>query len=291
MGTLLVEPVLRSINQDINNTVFSFIPNTAEVAFYGLVEGIEKNLIKKKISDIQRLASDGKLTDESIEEILTRRVRREKVALKDIKLRTFIAEGSTREDLAAHVYDITYGSIAPGDKLVVIDDSIVRGTTLRQSILKILDRLNPGRIVVVSSSPQVRYPDCYGIDMSKLSEFAAFRAAMSLLEEREEHELMRSVYDRCIAQEKLPDEEVENYVKDIYAPFSGEEISERMALMLTPDCVRADVKLVFQTIEGLHQAIPYHPGDWYFTGNYPTPGGVRLVNKSFVNYYRQRWGR
>ena len=210
------------------------------------------------------------------------------MAIKDIKLRTFISEGGTREDLAAHVYDITYGSVNAGDNLVVIDDSIVRGTTLGQSIIRILDRLSPRRLVIVSSSPQVRYPDCYGIDMSRMGEFIAFRAAVALLEERGMHDVMERVYRLCKAQEHLPKEEIRNYVKEIYAPFSDEEISAKIVEMVTPPDVRAEVRIVYQTIEGMHEAIPGHPGDWYFTGNYPTPGGNWLVNKAFINYYEGR---
>lgn len=288
LGALLARPVIDAVGGDIDHTVFSFIPNTAEVAFYGLVQGVEDLLINDKISKIQELSARGRLTDTNIAEILARRVRREKVAIKDIKLRTFISEGGTREDLAAHVYDITYGSVNPGDNLVVIDDSIVRGTTLGQSIIRILDRLSPRRLVIVSSSPQVRYPDCYGIDMSRMSEFIAFRAAVALLEERGMRDVIERVYNLCKAQEHLPKEEIRNYVKEIYAPFSDEEISAKIVEMVTPPDVRAEVRIVYQTIEGMHEAIPGHPGDWYFTGNYPTPGGNRLVNKAFINYYEGR---
>ena len=284
LGRYLVDRVLAAVGGDIDHTVFSFIPNTAEVAFYGMVEGIEDFLIKSKIDAIHNLSASGKLTDGNIEKILRRRVRREKVAIKDIKLRTFISEGSTREDLAAHVYDVTYGSVNPGDNLVVIDDSIVRGTTLKQSVLRILDRLNPGKLVIVSSSPQVRYPDCYGIDMSRMGEFIAFKAAMALLDERGMQDVVQSVYKRCKEQERLPKELVRNYVKEIYAPFTEQEISDKIAAMLTPDCVRAKVEIVYQSVENMHNAIPGHPGDWYFTGDYPTPGGNRLVNKAFINY-------
>lgn len=287
LGRHLTMPVLKAIDHDIDNTVFSFIPNTAEVAFYGLVEGIEEHLIKSKIEDIQRLSATGNLTDDNIAHILRRRVRREKVAIKDIKLRTFIAEGATRNDLAAHVYDITYGSVHPGDNLVVIDDSIVRGTTLRQSIIRILDRLNPRKMVIVSSSPQVRFPDCYGIDMSKMSEFIAFKAAIALLEERGMRYVIDSVYQRCKAQDALPKEEIKNYVTDIYAPFSDEEVAAKIAEMLTPEDTRAEVEIVFQPVEQMHEAIPDHPGDWYFTGDYPTPGGNRLVNRAFIAYYEK----
>ena len=234
------------------------------------------------------MAVSGKLTDENIAQVLHRRVRREKVAIKDIKLRTFIAESETRNDLATHVYDITYGSINPGDYLVVIDDSIVRGTTLRQSILRILDRLHPGKIVIVSSSPQVRYPDCYGIDMSRMGEFIAFKAAMSLLRERGLGYIIDTVYDKCKNCEHLPDSEIENYVKGIYEPFTDQEISVKIAQLLKPSEIKADVEIVYQTVENLHKAIPEHPGDWYFTGNYPTCGGIRLVNRAYVNYYEGR---
>lgn len=288
LGTYLVESVIKAIDHDVENTVFSFIPNTAEVAFYGLVEGVEDYLIKSKIHDIRHLSQTGELTDSNITDILRRRVRREKVAIKDIKLRTFIAEGSSRNDLAAHVYDITYGSIRPGDKLVVIDDSIVRGTTLRQSILRILDRLNPSKIVIVSSSPQVRYPDCYGIDMSRMGEFIAFKAAMALLKERGMNHVIERVYNRCKAQDHLPKEQISNYVKDIYAPFTDEEVAAKIADLLTPPEVKAKVEIVYQSVKNLHKAIPDHPGDWYFTGDYPTAGGNRLVNRAFINYYEGR---
>lgn len=288
LGHRLVGQVLDAVDHDIDNTVFSFIPNTAEVAFFGLVEGIEDHLIKSKISDIQHLSASGNLTDDNIAHILRRRVRKEKVALKDIKLRTFIAEGSTRDDLAAHVYDITYGSIRPGDNLVVIDDSIVRGTTLRQSIIRILDRLHPRKMVIVSSSPQVRFPDCYGIDMSRMGEFIAFKAAMALLEERGMRYVIDSVYHRCKAQDELPKEEIKNYVKEIYAPFSDKEVAAKIAELLTPEGTRAEIEIVYQTVGEMHKAIPDHPGDWYFTGDYPTPGGNRLVNKAFINYYEGR---
>ena len=288
LGNRLVEPVLKAIDSDIDNTVFSFIPNTAEVAFFGLVEGIEEKLIKTKIEDIQHLLATGNLTDDNIAHILRRRVRKEKVALKDIKLRTFIAEGSTRDDLAAHVYDITYGSVHPGDNLVVIDDSIVRGTTLRQSILRILDRLHPRKLVVVSSSPQVRFPDCYGIDMSRMAEFIAFKAAMALLEERGMRYVADSVYRKCKEQDSLPKEKIKNYVKEIYAPFTDEEVSAKIAELLRPEGLRAEVEIVYQPVAEMHKAIPGHPGDWYFTGDYPTPGGNRMVNRAFINYYEGR---
>lgn len=288
LGRKLVDPVLEAIGHDIDNTVFSFIPNTAEVAFYGLMAGVEDYLIKSKISAIHRLSEEGALTDENIAGVLRRRVRREKVAIKDIKLRTFIAESSVRNDLATHVYDITYGSIRPGDNLVVIDDSIVRGTTLRQSIIRILDRLHPRKMVIVSSSPQVRFPDCYGIDMSRMGEFIAFKAAMALLEEKGMHHVIEEVYRKCKDQDSLPKDEVPNYVKAIYAPFSDQEVAAKIAELLTPSDIHAEVEIVYQTVAEMHEAIPNHPGDWYFTGDYPTPGGNRLVNKAFVNYYEGR---
>ena len=288
LGKNLVPQVLRAVDNDIDRTVISFIPNTAEVAFYGLVEGIEEHLIHSKIEEIQRLSAIGALSNDNIARVLSHRVRKEKVAIKDIKLRTFIAEGNTRNDLAAHVYDITYGSINPGDKLVAIDDSIVRGTTLRESIIRILDRLNPGKLVIVSSSPQVRYPDCYGIDMSRMEEFIAFKAAMALLRQRGMSYVIDSVYQKCKAQEHLPKEEAVNYVKEIYAPFTDEEISAQIAEMLRPESVSTPIEIVYQTVEAMHQAIPNHPGDWYVTGDYPTPGGNRLVSKAFINYYEGR---
>ncbi len=288
LGEMLVEPILKAVDYDLDNTVFSFIPNTAEVAFYGLVNGIEKWLIKQKTEGLKALAKNGILTDENISAILNQRVRREKVAIKDIKLRTFIAESDIRNDLASHVYDVTYGSINRGDTLVIIDDSIVRGTTLRSSILGILDRLHPGKIVIVSSSPQVRYPDCYGIDMSRMGEFIAFKAAMSLLEERGMQHVAEEVYEKCRNQDSVESGRIENYVKAVYAPFSDDEIADKISEMLTPSFVKAEVKIVFQTVNDLHSAIPAHSGDWYFSGNYPTPGGTRLVNKAFVNYYEGR---
>ena len=264
LGRFLVEPILNIIGNELENTVFSFIPNTAEVAYYGMMEGFDTYLRNMN---------------------LPFRARREKVAIKDIKLRTFISEDNNRDDLAAHVYDITYGSINPyTDNLVIIDDSIVRGTTLKQSIIKILDRLNPKRIIIVSSSPQIRYPDCYGIDMNRMEEFVAFRAAIALLKERGLSHIISNVYKKSKAQEGLPKEKIINYVKEIYQPFTAEEISCKIAELLTPEGTQAGVKIVFQSIEGLHKACPNHKGDWYFTGNYPTPGGNRVVNRAFINY-------
>lgn len=283
LGEQLVEPVLKAVDHDLENTVFSFIPNTAEVAFFGMTAGLEKYLSSQKRKMIE--AAGPGITGETLNKILDLKVRQEKVAIKDIKLRTFIAQDSDRDDLATHVYDITYGSIRPHtDNLVVIDDSIVRGTTLRQSIIKILDRLNPKKIIIVSSSPQVRYPDCYGIDMSRMNEFIAFRAAIELLKERGQNDLIDDVYRKCLAQKDLPKEKIVNYVKDIYIPFSDEEVSEMIARLLTPADIKAKVEIVYQSVEGLHKACPEHTGDWYFTGNYPTPGGNNLVNKAFIHY-------
>ncbi len=283
LGEELVDQVLAAVDNDVEHTVFSFIPNTAEVAFYGLLEGFDNYLNELKVKDIEKL---GHCPDhDELEKILSRRIRSEKVAIKDIKLRTFIAEGNSRNDLAAHVYDITYGSLRPQvDNLVIIDDSIVRGTTLKQSIIGILDRLGPKKIVIVSSSPQVRYPDYYGIDMASLDQFIAFKAAISLLVKRGMTDVIREAYEKSLAQTGLPKEQIINYVKDIYAPFTDEEISEEMVRLLTPAGTKAEVVLVYQSIEGLHQACPNHPGDWYFSGDYPTPGGNKLVNKAFIDY-------
>ncbi len=283
LGKLLVEPILQTIDNDLKNTVFSFIPNTAEVAFFGMMEAFEAHLSEQKKDLIKNHMSE--LTEEALDNILSLHIRQEKVAIKDIKLRTFITENTSRDDLAAHVYDITYGSIRPDiDNLVIIDDSIVRGTTLKQSIINILDRLQPKKIVIVSSSPQIRYPDCYGIDMSKMSEFVAFRAAIELLKEKQMTHVIDEVYQKSKAQEKLPKEQVVNYVKEIYKPFSAKEIAEKIAEILTPKDTRAKVEIVFQSIEGLHEACPDHRGDWYFTGDYPTPGGNKVVNWAFIKY-------
>lgn len=283
LGEILTPAILKSIDNDVDNTVFSFIPNTAEVAFYGMFNGMQNYMIDKKKEIIA--AQKDTLSAEQIIEILNKRPRIEKVALKDIKLRTFIAQDAGRNDLAAHVYDITYNSIVPGqDNLVVIDDSIVRGTTLKQSIIKILDRLSPKKIVIVSSSPQIRYPDCYGIDMSRMSEFIAFKAAIELLKEKGKENIINEVYKKSKAQQALPKEEIVNYVKEIYEPFTNEEISAKISEMLTPKGTRAAVEIVFQDIEGLHIACPNNKGDWYFSGNYPTPGGNRVVNNAYINY-------
>ncbi len=287
LGEFLTPAILKAINYDHENTVFSYIPNTAETAFLGMVKGVEdyiKNEKKRRI-----LEKGANLTEKDIDEIISTRLRVEKIAVKDVKLRTFIAQDKGREDLVGHVYDITYGTLRPGvDNLVVIDDSIVRGTTLRESILRILDRLNPARIIVVSSSPQIRYPDCYGIDMAKLSDFVAFRAAIELLKETGQEGVINSVYRKCKEQQNLPKEQIINYVKEIYRPFTDEQISQKIAQLLTPKDVKAEVKIVYQSIENLHKACPNDQGDWYFTGDYPTPGGNRVVNNSFINFIEGR---
>ncbi len=286
LGRRLTPAILRAVDGDLQHTVFSFIPNTAEVAYYGMVEGMEAHLTEQKLS---RLKESAQLTDEELQRILSQRIRTEKVAIKDIKLRTFISEGKSRNELAAHVYDITYGTVEAGvDNLVVIDDSIVRGTTLRQSIIGILDRLQPKKIVIVSSCPQVRYPDYYGIDMSKMKEFIAFRAAIALLEERGMAGLLEEQYQEALRLQSVShNESVPNVVKAIYAPFTPEEISRKMVELLRPQETKAEVELVFQSLEGLHEAIPNHPGDWYFSGDYPTAGGSHLVNKAFIDYMEQ----
>ena len=286
LGRQLTPAILRAVDGDLQHTVFSFIPNTAEVAYYGMVEGMEAHLTEQKLS---RLKESAQLTDEGLQSILSQRIRTEKVAIKDIKLRTFISEGKSRNELAAHVYDITYGTVEAGvDNLVVIDDSIVRGTTLRQSIIGILDRLQPKKIVIVSSCPQVRYPDYYGIDMSKMKEFIAFRAAIALLEERGMAGLLEEQYQEALRLQSVShNEPVPNVVKAIYAPFAPEEISRKMVELLRPQETKAEVELVFQSLEGLHEAIPNHPGDWYFSGDYPTAGGSHLVNKAFIDYMEQ----
>lgn len=281
LGKRLIPAIHKTIGGDLENTVFSFIPNTAEIAFYGLIKGFEEELNRKKADQI----IGKQLGAEEIQIILNQRIRVEKIAWKDAKLRTFITEDSSRDDLVSHVYDVTYGMVKPTDNLVVIDDSIVRGTTLKQSILKILDRLGPKKIIVVSSAPQIRYPDCYGIDMAKMGDFIAFQAAIALLKERRQSHIIDEVYEQCKAQENLPDNQVQNFVKGIYDPFSAEEISAKIALILKPKDIKAEVEIVYQSIESLHAACPNNLGDWYFTGNFPTPGGNRVMNKSFINYY------
>lgn len=283
LGQNLIPSILQAIDHDIEHTVFSFIPNTAEVAFYGMQEGLEDYLNQLKIQKIEALGHNPDHNE--LERILSVRIRCEKVAIKDIKLRTFIAEGNTRNDLAAHVYDITYGSLMPYiDNLVIIDDSIVRGTTLKQSIIGILDRLHPRKIVIVSSSPQVRYPDYYGIDMSSMEQFIAFRAAIELLKEQGSEDIITKAYQCCKTQEHSPKEQMQNYVKTIYEPFADEQISAKIVQLLTPESTQADVKIIYQTSEGLHEACPEHTGDWYFSGNYPTSGGLKLLNKAFIDY-------
>lgn len=287
LGELLTPAILKAIDYDHANTVFSYIPNTAETAFYGMVKGVEDYLKQEKKRMI--LEKGAGLTEKDIDEIISLRLRVEKIAVKDVKLRTFISQDKGRDDLVGHVYDVTYGMVRSGiDNLVVIDDSIVRGTTLRESILRILDRLEPACIVVVSSSPQIRYPDCYGIDMAKLGDFVAFRAAIDLLKETGREAIINSVYKKCKEQQNLPKEEIVNYVKDIYRPFTDEQISDRIARLLTPKGMKAKVKIVYQTIDNLHKACPNDRGDWYFTGNYPTPGGNRVVNNSFINFIEGR---
>lgn len=286
LGKNLTEKILKAVDYDLDNTILSFIPNTAEVAYIGMCEGVDEYEKELQCKEILKLDSHAPDFPEKIKEILNKRVRKEKIAIKDIKLRTFIAEGKSRNELAAHVYDVTYGQVKNDvDNLVIIDDSIVRGTTLKQSIVRILDRLHPKRIVVVSSSPQVRYPDYYGIDMSRMAEFCAFRAAIALIQERGMSDLITSTYKKCKAQEDWKKEDVVNYVKEIYAPFTDEEISDKIAEMITGPEIKAKVKLVYQSTEGLHNAIPNHPGDWYFSGNYPTPGGNKMVNQAFINWY------
>ena len=283
LGKLLVPEVLKLVDHDIENTVFSFIPNTAETSFLGMIETVDAYLNKRKTKEI--LKGKRSLSAEKVTQVLSVHTRVEKIAIKDVKLRTFITEDSSRDDLVAHVYDITYGVIKPEDNLVIIDDSIVRGTTLKKSILKMLDRLSPKRIVVVSSAPQIRYPDCYGIDMANLEGLVAFRAALSLLKDAGKHELIEKIYAKCKAQENYEDSEVENFVKEIYVPFSATQISEKIATLLSADGITAEVKIIFQTIENLHHACPKNLGDWYFTGNYPTDGGNRVVNQAFINFY------
>ena len=289
LGYLLAPKILQAIDNDLDHSVFSFVPNTAEVAYYGMIEGLNDHLNREKLEAIKE--KNGTCTPEELSAIINRKVRVEKVAIKDIKLRTFIAEGNSRNDLAAHVYDVTYGSIEYGkDNLVIIDDSIVRGTTIKQSILKILDRIGPKLIVIVSSSPQIRYPDCYGIDMSRMKEFIAFRAAIALHEERGTNYIIEQQYREALGLRKVSRNNfVPNVVKAIYKPFSSEEISEKIVELVKPQQLKAEVKIVFQSIEGLHDAIPNHPGDWYFTGNFPTPGGAHLVNEAFINYVENDW--
>jgi amidophosphoribosyltransferase len=283
LGKLIVPEVLRQVDYDIKNSVFSFIPNTAETSFYGMIETVESYLNKRKTEAI--LKGKRSLSAEKVTQILSQHTRTEKIAIKDVKLRTFITEDSSRDDLVAHVYDVTYGVVKPDDNLVIIDDSIVRGTTLKKSILKMLDRLSPKSIVVVSSAPQIRYPDCYGIDMANLEDLIAFQAALSLLKDNGKSRLIENVYKKCKSQENYEDSRVENFVKEIYAPFSAEDISKKIAALLSVEEINAEVKIIFQTIQNLHYACPKNLGDWYFTGNYPTDGGNRVVNQAFINFY------
>lgn len=288
LGRTLVEPILKAVNGEIDNTVLGYVPNTAEAAYYGMLQGFNEYLNKEKANEIEALGAN--ITHDKLHAILSRRIRSEKVAWKDIKMRTFIAEGNSRNDLAAHVYDVTYGSVRAGvDNLVVIDDSIVRGTTLRESIIRIMDRLHPKRIVVVSSSPQVRYPDYYGIDMARMEEFIAFRAAIALHKDRGLEQRLDEIYAKCKAQENLPKEQVVNYVREVYKPFTSEEISEKMAEMLRPEGVTTEINIVYQSLDGLHKACPHSPGDWYFSGHYPTPGGNKRVNEAFIHYYEHNY--
>jgi amidophosphoribosyltransferase len=283
LGRLLCPQILAAVDNDIENTVFSYIPNTAEIAYYGLVEGIHKHIKQCQREILLNRAE--KITDKELTEVLAMAPRIEKIAIKDVKLRTFITQDADRSEMVAHVYDTTYGIVKNGkDTLVALDDSIVRGTTLKQSILKILDRLKPKKIVVVSSAPQIRYPDCYGIDMSRMGEFVAFEAAISLLKDSGRYQVIVDVYEKCKNSSKLPKEEVQNYVKEIYAPFTDDEISDRIAQIITPKEINAKVQVIYQTLENLHIACPDHKGDWYFSGDYPTPGGNKVVNRAFVNW-------
>lgn len=289
LGKLILPAVLEAIDSDTDNTVFSYIPNTAETSFYGMVEAANDFLNQRKNQFI--LNNRKTLTKEKLEEILSVKIRTEKIAIKDAKLRTFITEDSSRDDLVAHVYDVTYGVIKNGDNLVIIDDSIVRGTTLKMSILKMMDRLHPKRIVVVSSAPQIRFPDCYGIDMAKLEGLIAFQATLVLLKERNLYHIVDEVYAKCKSQVNYKDNEVVNYVTEIYKPFTDQEISDKIAQLLTSDSIKADVKIIFQTVDDLHIACPKNLGDWYFTGDYPTPGGNRVANKAFMNFYEGKNAR
>ncbi|AVR44707.1 amidophosphoribosyltransferase [Christiangramia fulva] len=289
LGRFLMPEVLKSIKHDTVKTVFSFIPNTAETSFYGMVEAAQDELNKQKNEAI--LAEKDSLTDERLKEILSYRLRTEKIAIKDVKLRTFITEDSSRDDLVAHVYDVTYGVVKPDDNLVIIDDSIVRGTTLKKSIIKMMDRLNPKKIVVVSSAPQIRYPDCYGIDMARLEDLVAFRAALELHKEEGSYDIVEKVYEKCKKQVDLDDSDVQNFVKEIYEPYTDEQISDKIAALLSEDSVKAEVKVIYQSVENLHKACPKNLGDWYFTGDYPTPGGNRVVNRAFMNFYEGKKDR
>jgi amidophosphoribosyltransferase len=288
LGKNIVPRVLTEVNYDLENTVFSFIPNTAETAFYGMIKALEDHLNDVKIEKL----TSGKLSNTEIEAIVRKRARIEKIAIKDVKMRTFITQDSARDEMVSHVYDVTHGTVKPGvDTLVVIDDSIVRGTTLKKSIIKMLDRLEPKRIIIVSSAPQIRYPDCYGIDMAKMGDFIAFQAIVALLKRDGKEGVLDVVYKKCKDQESVPKEQVRNYVKEVYKAYTQEEISEMVAKLVTPEGTKAKVSVLFQTIEGLHKACPNNQGDWYFSGNYPTPGGNKVVNKAFINYMEGRTER
>ncbi len=289
LGRTMMPVILKEINEDVENAVFSYIPNTAEVSFFGMMEGAQEFLNKRKTQKI--LAEEGNLSVEKLNDILSKTIRTEKITIKDAKLRTFITDDSNRDDMVEHVYDVTYGVVKPEDTLVVIDDSIVRGTTLKKSIVKMLDRLNPKKIVVVSSAPQIRYPDCYGIDMAKMETLIAFNATLELLKDRNMYHIIDEVYTKCKAQENLPDEQVVNFVKEIYAPFTDDEISDKISEMLHPETVKAELKIMFQTVENLHISCPDNLGDWYFTGDYPTAGGNRVVNRAFMNFYERKDAR
>jgi amidophosphoribosyltransferase len=287
LGRNVVPAILDAVEHDMDNTVFTFIPNTAETAFYGMIKELEDEDNRKKIEKLIQAGSG--ITKDEIEKIILTRTRIEKIALKDVKLRTFITQDSARDEMVSSVYDVTHGAVVPNqDHLVVIDDSIVRGTTLKRSILRILDRLSPKTIIIVSSAPQIRYPDCYGIDMAKMGDFIAFQACVALHKERGSTNIMDVVYRKCLEQKNLPKEQVRNYVKEVYEPFTVEEINDKIAQLLTPSDLKAKVKIIYQRIEGLHQACPDHKGDWYFTGNYPTPGGNKVVNQAFINYMEGR---
>lgn len=289
LGKTMMPAILKEINEDVDNAVFSYIPNTAEVSFFGMMEGAQDYLNQKKIQRI--LDEENNLTTEKLQEILATTIRTEKITIKDAKLRTFITNDNNRDDMVEHVYDVTYGVVKPTDTLIVIDDSIVRGTTLKKSIIKMLNRLKPKKIIVVSSAPQIRYPDCYGIDMAKLETLIAFNATLELLKDRNQYHIIDEVYQKCKSQEHLPDHEVRNFVKEIYEPFTDEEISDKISEMLHPDTVNVEVKIMFQTVENLHISCPDNLGDWYFTGNYPTAGGNRVVNRAFMNFYEGKDAR
>jgi amidophosphoribosyltransferase len=281
LGKYIFPKVLEAIESDISNSVFSYIPNTAETSFYGITEAAEEYLNEHKLQTI--LKGNKNISAQKLTEILSERPRIEKIAIKDAKLRTFITDDNSRDDLVAHVYDVTYGVVKPTDNLVIIDDSIVRGTTLKKSIIKILDRLNPKKIIVVSSAPQIRYPDCYGIDMARIDEFIAFIATLELLKDTGQYHIVDEVYMKC--KGSLDQDHPENHVKQIYAPFTPEQISDKIAYLLKTENINAEVKIIFQSIENLHRACPNDTGDWYFTGDFPTPGGMKVVNKAFMNFY------